>query len=78
MTMLFCAGCGTSASGDASGNASGDASSDAIVVPDMPEYDALDYVELGDYMGLDIETTQYEATQEQYDEYIDNITTNAA
>ena len=44
----------------------------------MPEYDALDYVELGDYMGLDIETTQYEATQEQYDEYIDNITTNAA
>ena len=82
MTMLFCAGCGTSASGDASGNASGnasgDASSDAIVVPDMPEYDALDYVELGDYMGLEIETTQYEATQEQYDEFIDNITTNAA
>lgn len=80
MTMLFCAGCGTSgaASGDASGNASGDASSDAIVVPDMPEYDALDYVELGDYMGLDIETTQYEATQDQYDEYIDNITSAAA
>ncbi len=78
MTMLFAAGCGTSASGDASGNASGDASSDAIVVPDMPEYDALDYVELGDYMGLDIETTQYEATQDQYDEYIDNITSAAA
>ncbi len=78
MTMLFTAGCGTSsASGDASGNASGDASSDAIVVPDMPEYDALDYVELGDYMGLDIETTQYEATQDQYDEYIDSIISNA-
>lgn len=78
MAMLLTTGCGSTASGDASADASADASSDAIVVPDKPEYDALDYVELGQYMGLDIETTKYEATQDDYDDYVDNITSNAA
>ena len=71
LIMVFAAGCGSSdtESSDATEDTSGD--SDTSV--EKPEYSALDYVELGDYMGLEVTTTVYTATQEDYEEQIDYI-----
>ncbi len=75
MTFMTCAlaiglmGCGGSASGDASADASADASGDPV----KPEYDVNEYVTLGEYMGLEITATQYEATQDDYDTYLNDL-----
>ncbi len=62
---------GATGSGDASGNASGDASGDITAV--KPEYDPLDYVTLGQYTGFDVTATEYTVSDEDVEEYIDNI-----
>ena len=62
---LSLAACGSSASGDASADASGDV--------EKPEYNVSDYVTLGQYMDLEVTATQYEATQDDYDEYLEEL-----
>ncbi len=70
---LFAAGCGNAASGDASGNASADATADASGNPIKPTYRALDYVTLGEYKGVEVTATKYEATEEDYQETVEGI-----
>ena len=60
--LVACGNSEASESADASADASGD-----IV------YDALDYVELGDYFGVEVESVKYEATQDDYDDYLNDI-----
>lgn len=60
--LAILGGCGKSASGDASSDASGDI-----------EYDALDYVTLGQYKDLEIEATQYTVEDGDVEDYINNL-----
>lgn len=64
--MMFTAGCGNSDADDTSADASSDASADAST--ERPDYSALDYVTLGDYTGLEITSTRYTATENEYEE----------
>ena len=52
-------------------DASGDASETTEV--QKVEYSALDYVNLGDYKNISIETTQYTVTDAEVDEYVQDI-----
>ncbi len=65
--LTACGNKATTETGDASADASGD-----IV------YNALDYVTLGDYKGVEVTATQYEATQDDFDEYLNNILNSQA
>ncbi|MCR5784171.1 MAG: FKBP-type peptidyl-prolyl cis-trans isomerase [Eubacterium sp.] len=66
MVVGLLAACGgATSSGDATAE-SADASGDIV-------YDALDYVELGDYLGVEVTSVKYEATQDDYDEYLSGI-----
>ena len=73
LLMAAVSGCGSSETADASADASADTSDDTDTSVEKPDYDPLDYVELGDYMGLEVTSTVYSATQEEYEEEIENI-----
>ena len=60
------AACGSKTNTESADAASADASGDIV-------YNALDYVTLGDYKGVEVTATKYEADQDDYDEYLNNI-----